>query len=183
MFFFLKDWTCIWWITGNFELACPIWFTTTTVNAIQQMVAIHIRYHNKCTHSYKMEKIHDKFSWFCTFIGQTVQSNNIFTISNCLLGLESKSKPATKPSGRWWSLNQEYSEEGRPLLCSHYRLSECGQDKPSFKRSAIQQSNQRYSMAVENKVHRCSAKYWPGAYDTDYCCFWNRWQSHFGMCA
>ena len=44
------------------------------------------------------EKIQDKFGRLRAFKGQTVQSNKMFAISNCLLGSGSQSKPAAKPS-------------------------------------------------------------------------------------
>ena len=149
------------------KLACPVKFaTTTTVDAIQQTVVTQIRYRNKRTHSYKMEKVQDKFGRFRDFVGRTVQSNKMFVISNCLLGLESKSKPETRPSAdddRRAKKIREKAGRFRILI-----IGRANAGKTTILQKVCNTAEQPEIFDSEgNKVRRCSAKYWPGAYDTD----------------
>jgi hypothetical protein len=113
-----------------------------------------------------MEKIQDKFGRFRAFIGQTVQSNKMFAISNCLLGSGSQSKPAAKPSAaddRRAKKIRERAGRFRVLI-----IGRANAGKTTILRKVCNTAEQPEIFDSDgNKVRRCSAQDRHGVHDTD----------------
>ena len=112
------------------------------------------------------EKIQDKFGRFRAFIGQTVQSNKMFAISNCLLGSGSQSKPAAKPSA-----DDDRRAEAIRKKAGRFRILIIG--RANAGKTTVLQKVCNTAEKPEifdsrgNKVRRCSAQDRHGAHDAD----------------